>query len=85
MRRVILIESEVPQNDTLSPVARSFNNEIRLSHQQIPFLPFAARALSEPNSFSREMIVEFGLGFRAAPVTMCGVPAENSPGPPVFL
>jgi len=57
MRCVILIESEVPQNDTLSPVARSFDNEIRLSHQ---------------HSFSGEMIVDFGLGFRAAPVTMCG-------------
>jgi hypothetical protein len=56
-----------------------------LSHQQIAFLPFAARALSEPNSFSGETIVEFGLGFWAALVTMCGVPAENSPAPRFFV
>src|SRR6266481_7863641 len=72
MRRVILIESEVPKNDTLPPVARRFDNEIRLSHQQIAFLPFAAGTFRKPDSFGGEMIVEFGLGVGAAPVAMCG-------------
>src|SRR6266436_8354004 len=72
MRPVILIESEVPENDTLPPVPRSFDIEIRLSHQQIAFLPFAARTLSQPDAFRGEMIVEFGLSFRPAPVAMCG-------------
>src|SRR5260370_36053332 len=72
MRPVILIESEVPKNDTLPPVARSFDNEIRLSHQQIAFLPFPAGTFRKPDSFRGEMIVEFGLGVGAAPVAMCG-------------
>src|SRR5260370_23346192 len=71
MRPVILIESEVPKNDTLPPVARSFDNEIRLSHQQIAFLPFPAGTFRKPDSFRGEMIVEFGLGVGAAPVAMC--------------
>src|SRR5438094_3976668 len=72
MRAVILIESKVPENDTLPPVPRSLDNEIRLSHQQIAFLPFAARTLSQPDAFRGEMIVEFGLSVRPAPVAMCG-------------
>src|SRR6266852_2514025 len=72
MRRVILIESEVPKNDTLPPVARSFDNEIRLRQQQIAFLPFPAGTFRKPDSFGGEMIVEFGLGIGGAPVTMGG-------------
>src|SRR2546427_2332218 len=34
--------------------------------------PFAARTLSQPDAFRGEMIVEFGLSFRPAPVAMCG-------------
>src|SRR5713101_753546 len=72
MWRVILIESEVPENDTLPPIARRFDNEIRLSHKQIAFLPLAARTFREPDAFGGKMIVEFALGVRAAPVAMCG-------------
>jgi len=39
MRRVILIEGEVPQNDTLPPIPHRFDNEIRLSNKQVVFLP----------------------------------------------
>src|SRR5260370_4811457 len=72
MRLVIWIESEIAKNDTLPPVARRFDNEIRLSHQQIAFLPFPAGTFRKPDSFSGEMIVEFGLGAGATPVAMCG-------------
>src|SRR6266481_741723 len=72
MRRVILVQREVPQNDTLPPVACRFDNEICLSNKQVAFLPFAAGTFRKPDAFGGEMIVEFGLGVRAAAVTMCG-------------
>src|SRR6267154_535572 len=72
MGRVILVEREVPENDTLPPVAYRFDNEIRLSHEQVAFLPFAAGTFRKPDAFGGEMVVEFRLSIRAAPVTMCG-------------
>jgi len=42
MRSVILIEREIPENDALRPVASGFDDEARLSHEEIAFLPFAA-------------------------------------------
>src|SRR6266852_6134871 len=70
MRSVILIESEVPKNSALRPVARGFDDEARLSHKQIAFLPFAAGAFREPNAFFGETAVELALGSYRAPVTM---------------
>src|SRR5712664_797892 len=72
MGRVILVQREVPQNDTLPPVACRFDNEIRLSHEQVAFLPFAAGTFRKPDAFGGEMVVEFALSIRAAPITMYG-------------
>src|SRR5439155_5337723 len=67
VRLMILVEGQVPQNYTLRPVPRRFNNEPNLLLEQLTFLPVAAGTLREPEALFREAAVELALRGHALP------------------
>src|SRR5690348_9335762 len=67
---VVLVESEVPKDDALRPVARCANHQAHLLGEDFPGLPIAAGALRHPDVFVGKTIVQFVLRGDASAVTM---------------
>jgi len=55
---MVLIERKIPEDYTLCPVARGADDQLHLLLKKLPFLPFAAGTLGQPNVFVRETLVQ---------------------------